>query len=78
MSAQTANREMRLVESGIREQEIVDTKMQESGIDVKEERKSLEYLEQDVEREKTMFSSLLKVGWKAVQQLWTIYVVNEM
>ncbi|KAF1755836.1 hypothetical protein GCK72_012287 [Caenorhabditis remanei] len=33
------------------------------------ERKSLEYLEQDVERERVEFSSLLKVGWKAVQQV---------
>ncbi|EFP11919.1 hypothetical protein CRE_21622 [Caenorhabditis remanei] len=58
-----------LVETGVGEKELVDNKMADFGIDVAEERKSLEYLEQDVERERVEFSSLLKIGWKAVQQV---------
>ncbi|EFP05092.1 hypothetical protein CRE_15866, partial [Caenorhabditis remanei] len=77
MRAQAAIRELRrqqrtaqlLVEAGVGEQELVDNKMADFGINVAEERKSLEYLEQDVERERVEFSNLLKVGWKAVQQV---------
>ena len=77
MRAQWAIREMRrqsrtaksLVESGVDEQEVADTGMQAYGIDLEEEKKSLEYLEQDVERERVEFSSFLKIGWKAVQQV---------
>ncbi|EFO97891.1 hypothetical protein CRE_15944 [Caenorhabditis remanei] len=77
MRAQAAIRELRrqqrtaqlLVETGVGEQELIDNKMADFGIDVAEERKSLEYLEQDVERERVEFSNLLKVGWKAVLQV---------